>query len=82
MKKNINLSVPAIEESYDVLIPSFMTVGELTPILAKAVEELSNNSYVSSGQEFLCHKELDLLLLQDKTLDDYRIRNGDHLFLI
>ena len=50
MKKNINLSVPAIEESYDVLIPSFMTVGELTPMLAKAVEELSNNSYVSSGQ--------------------------------
>lgn len=82
LKKIINLLVPAINANYDVMIPGFMTISELVPLIAKAVEELSNGNYVTSGHEFLCHKELDLLLSQDRTLNDYEIQNGDHIFLI
>lgn len=82
MKTLVNVSVPAISKNYDVLIPGFLTIKDIIPLLARAVEELSNNLYVSSGHEFLCLKEKDILLNQDEMFENYGIENGDHLFLI
>lgn len=82
MKISINLLVPAIGKDFDVLIPDFVKIAELTPLLSQAVSELSNHEYVSSHQELLCHRELNLLLSQDKTFDDYQIQNGDHIYLL
>ena len=82
MKTLVDVGVPAISEHYDVRIPTFLTVREVTELIAKAVEELSNQTYKSSGTEFLCFAEKDILLIKDKVLEEYRIRNGDHLLLI
>lgn len=82
MKILVDVAVPAISEHFDVQIPVFMTVGEITPLIAKAVEEMSNHMYISSGTEFLVHAERNVLLLQDESLERYGIRNGDHLLFI
>ena len=82
MKTLVNVSVPAISKSFDVLIPGFLTVKDIVPLIVCAIEELSNNLYVSSGHELLCLKERDILLNQDEVIENYGIENGDHLFLI
>lgn len=82
MKTLVNVSVPAISKDYDVLIPSFLTIKEIVPLIASAVEELSNNLYTSSGHEFLCSRERNILLNQDEVFENYGIEDGDHLFLI
>ena len=49
----INLTIPALTQKFDVLIPDFITVGELTPLIVKAVEDLSEQRYHVSGGELL-----------------------------
>ena len=76
------LEVPSISKGYDVYIPDFLEVKELTALIIKAVEQMSDHQYVSSGHEFLCVKEKNLLLKQGETLEKYGIKNGDHLILL
>ncbi|MCD7819603.1 MAG: EsaB/YukD family protein [Lachnospiraceae bacterium] len=78
----ICLEVPSISQSYEIYVPDFLAVKELIPLLVKAVSELSENRYVSSGCEFLCAKEPDFLLDEDAALSHYEIGNGDHLLLM
>lgn len=82
MKILINVSVPAIEEKYDVLIPKFLRVRTVTTLIAEAVEHLSNHMYVSSGEEYLCSADKNILLRPNATLERYGIQNGDHLILM
>lgn len=78
----INLEVPAISESYDVYIPTFLNITKVAELLAKAVAELSDQRYVSSGHELLCHKENGYVMRVDKTFEEYGILNGDHLIFL
>ena len=77
----IHLEVPAIEQGYDMYIPTFITVEELTGLLVRAVKDVSG-IYNSSGSEVLCLKERGLLLEPDKTASDYSVQNGDHIVMI
>lgn len=82
MKIQVMLLVPAIGASFNVLLPESLTIKEMLPLLIKGVTELSNNSYVSSNEEFLCLNPLELPLSPDGTLLQFDIQNGDHLYLI
>lgn len=82
MKILVNISVPAISENYDVLIPDSLSVRETIPLIAESVEYLSNYRYISSGKEYLCSAERNSLLRPDQTLRDCNIQNGDHLVLM
>lgn len=82
MKILVNVSVPAIGEKYDILIPDFLRNKSVTPLIAEAVENLSNHLYVASGKECLCSAEKNILLRSNATLEQYGIQNGDHLVLM
>lgn len=82
MKILVNIFVPSISENYDVLVPDFLPVKEVTTLISEAVEYLSNRRYVSSKQEFICLVEQEVLLREDLTLRDYNVRNGDHLVIM
>ncbi len=82
MKIQIMLIVPAVGASYNVLLPESLAIKEMLPLLIKGVTELSNNSYVSSSEEFLCLDPLELPLSPDGTLLQFGVQNGDHLYLI
>ena len=82
MKLLVNISVPAISENHDVLIPDSLSVREIIPLIAESVEYLSNQRYVSSGKEYLCSADKNLLLRFDQTLRDQNIQNGDHLVIM
>lgn len=82
MKILVSIKVPAIAEKYDMLLPSTMRVKNLVPMIAEAVEGLSNNMYVASGRECLCSIEKNIQFRPNTTLDQYGIQNGDHLIMI
>ena len=78
----VSLECPSISASYDVYIPGFLSVGMVASLIGKALEELSDYHYVSSGHEFLCLKEKRLQLQRNAALKDYRIDNGAHLVIM
>lgn len=82
MKLLVNISVPAILENYDILVPTSLRIKTVAGLIAEAVEDLSNHLYVASGEECLCSVEKDIMLRPNATLDKYGIKNGDHLVLI
>lgn len=82
MKILINVYVPAIEMKYDILVPSFLRIKNITALIAETVENLSNHIYISSGAECLCSADKNILLRPNATLEQYGIQNGDHLVMM
>lgn len=82
MKKTlVGLSVPAIQEQFDLLVPVNMDIAELVKLLAEGVMELYSGHYVPSEMSLLTMKEPDLLLQPGKTLEDYGAADGTQLVL-
>lgn len=82
MKLLLNIRIPSISESYDMLVPNDMRIKSIVSLIVGAVENLSNHMYVSSGEECLCSVEKNILLRHNATLEKYGIKNGDHLILM
>lgn len=78
----IHLIIPAITQEYDMYIPTSVSIRELTELIVRAVKEITNNFYVSSGSEILCLKERNLMLIQEETVKSYAVQNGDHIIMI
>ena len=82
MKLLVNISIPAISEKYDVLIPDSLRIRNIISLIASTVEDLSDHRYVTSGEECLCSAEKNILLRPNATLQQYGIQNGDHLIMM
>ena len=82
MKILVNLFVPAISERYDVFLPDTVRIQTVIYMLGDALVELSNHRFVISKQECLCSIDKNILLRKNATLEQYGIKNGDHLILI
>ena len=80
-QKLVNLFVPALQQSFDLIVPTSVSVEILTGWLTKCVHELSEGKYIISGQEKLCTKNPDVLLKENQTLAECCIINGTHLVL-
>lgn len=79
----IALEVPAIKEKYDLFIPNFLTIEECTILLAKAISDMTQKQYVSSGKEVLlyCSTEGYIILNKKYTILDYGLKNGELLYI-
>lgn len=77
----IDLFVPAIESHFDVFIPNFLHINMVIELLGKAIENMSNGEYISSGQEILCSVDRKQVLNMEHTLRDYDVKNGEFLML-
>ena len=82
MKQLVSLSVPAISQDFDILIPNDLEIIKVIPLLSEAVEVLSNHMYISSGEEILCSPEKNLVLIGSATLSGYGIQHGEKLVLL
>lgn len=77
----ITLKVPSVQMEQDVKIPDFLPVKEIIKLLAEAVGELTQNRYISSGEEVLCRETPDMILNERYTLQDYGVEHGETLYL-
>lgn len=82
MKLLLNISIPAMGESYDMFVPANLRVKSITTLIADACENLSGHLFISSGEERLCSVEKNIVLKSSFTLEKYGIQNGDHLMII
>ena len=80
-KYNVQLSVPSIYKTFDIMIPINKTVGETIFILIKALNELTNNSFNVPNNMYLYNqfdgKKYDL----DEFIYNTDIKNGSFLIL-
>jgi uncharacterized ubiquitin-like protein YukD len=77
----VTLVVPSLGKKYDVLLPVFLTVSEIVPLLTEALVDLTGKSYVTSGNEFLCSSEKQIIFNQSYTINECGIQNGDMIYL-
>lgn len=77
----ITLKVPSVQQKYDVMIPDFLTVREITELLREAVMETTQHMYVPSGEEILCRENPAMILNCEYTLQDYSVEHGECLYL-
>ena len=77
----ITLVIPSVKEEFDVLVPDFLIIKELTALLAEAIADITQNMYTSSGHEVLCRKDPGMILNGGCTLQEYGVKNGEYLYL-
>ena len=82
MKRLVNVYVPAIDEAFDVRIPSDMSIGTIKKLIAESIEKMSSGRYVASGGEILSDIDKKKVLREDKTFSDNDIKEGEHLMLL
>ncbi len=78
----VKLYVPALEEIYDVWIPSHKRIGNIIYLLIKAINELNDGGYMPTKMPALYDKltaeEYDI----DLSVKESTIRSGTELILI
>ena len=79
--KLIGLYVPAVQERFDLFVPTDLEISALTELLAQGVCELCKGRYLMSHQEMLTMREPDMLLHPQRTLGDYGVCDGAQLIL-
>ena len=77
----VTFEVPSVALQFDALVPEFMSVEELRPLLYPLLEELTNGAYVPSQQEVLCRKEDAVLLPLGVGLRETGVKMWDCLIL-
>jgi uncharacterized ubiquitin-like protein YukD len=82
MRINVLVTVPSVEKSFDLSVPDSLPIEQITSLIAKGVEDMTNASYKSSGAEFLCISACELPLDPKRTLHSYGIESGDRLYLL
>lgn len=77
----VTLVVPSLGEKYDVYLPLFLTVKEIVPLLTESLVEATENRYTTSGSEFLCSSERQIVFDQMRTIKECGIQNSDCIYL-
>lgn len=81
-KLQLNVSLPATMDCYDVQVPAEATLGEVTPLIAKGLAQVSQGRYISSVDAVLCDYQTGSILNINMSLWDLGLRNGSKLILI
>ena len=78
----VKVYFPAIDEQYSVWIPLNKRIYNITLLLLKGVNELSDTEYLPKSMPSLYNKENGMHYNVNTLLKDTDIRNGTELILI
>ena len=76
----IKLFVPEIEETYEMYIPINKTIGEISELLSKLVNDLSK-VYPVKNNACLCNRYTGIIYEKQYLIRDTDIRNGTELII-
>ena len=74
------LYVPEIEEEYELYIPINKTIGEISLLLCKTVNDISKVFLVKSSA-CLCNKQTGLIYDKNLLVRETDIKNGSKIIL-
>lgn len=78
----VTVSVPLIEQEYNVWIPINKTIGMVKLLMEKVIIELSDNNFKSIGNNRLYNSITHTLYEDNLFVKDSDIRNGTKLVLL
>lgn len=76
----IKLYVPEIEETYEMYIPINKTIGEISELLCKLVNDLSK-IYPAKKNALLCNRHTGFIYDRNSSIRRTDIRNGTELVI-
>jgi len=77
----IEVYVPSIGSVYDISIPYRARVFELVPLIANAVQKLSDGLFIPNDV-VLCNGDLGTIYDYNMSVEDMKLKNGSRLMLI
>lgn len=77
----IEVTSPAASQSYDMLVPENMQVGEFASLVSGVFSGTSNGIYQYTGSSVVSERDTGFVLDPNKTIRESNIRNGTKLLL-
>ncbi|MBR2877001.1 MAG: hypothetical protein IKC01_07675 [Clostridia bacterium] len=62
MKLLLNICVPALGQNYDIFVPKTLRVKAVVSLVAETRENLFGHLYASSGEEWICSVDKNIVL--------------------
>ena len=81
-KINVDIFVPAINETFNVMIPVNKTVGEVITLLNRAINDITNGQFPISNNLSLINLITNVVYSFDHSVKLNKISNGSRLALI
>ncbi|MCY9692059.1 methyltransferase [Paenibacillus alginolyticus] len=78
----IELYIPAVNQTYDIYIPTSLKFHEIEAMLISAAVELSNGTFAASSDTVICDRFSGQLLDVNKFALELGLQNGSMLMLI
>ncbi len=78
----VRLTVPDLDESYDVFIPINRKIGNVIELLNKSLNEMTKGIYVGNSSQSLYNKYTSMRYNNNLLVIETDIRNGTHVILI
>ncbi len=75
------VSVPLIEQDYDMYIPTSKKVGTVKNLIIKIIEESSEGAFVNDGCKHLYYKVTGEQIDEQQFIKYSKIKNGTKLVL-
>ena len=77
----IQVHAPAINATYDIIIPTNVRIYELTKLITNVVVSLSDGLFLSQDV-VLCDGDTGVIYNATLTVDEIGLRNGANLILV
>lgn len=77
----IEVTSPAACQSYDMLVPENMQIGEFAYLVSSVFSGTSSGIYQYTGSSVVSEKNTGIVLNPNKTMRESNIRNGTKLIL-
>lgn len=77
----VEVTAPAANLAYDMLIPQNIQIGEVTKLVASVFAQLSNGTYTDTGKSIMCDKITGYIYNPEIFVKDTKIKNGTKLLL-
>lgn len=78
----VELSVPEIDEIYNLYLPVNRKIGNIIDLINKSLFELTNGAYKGKDNNFLYNKKTGEKYSVNSLLRETDIRNGTSLILL
>lgn len=78
----IEVSLPAINETFEVYIPLDLKFYEITFLLSKMVTDLSNGLFIANEDSTLYEKESGKVININMSARELKFKNGDKLMML
>ena len=76
------LSVPDIDETFDLLIPPGRKIGNLIELIKKAMDKITDEKYIFDDYKSLYNSEDGVKYNNNSLIADTNIKNGTKIILM